>query len=91
MSAVRARRHRMMGGMPPIIELDPTQFGPDALAGLGAFSHVAVRFHFHQATAAPETGAHVARGTPAWPKVGILAQRAKGDSIGNCLRSTAHL
>lgn len=60
-----------------VIELDRTHFGPDALAGLDRFSHVEVLFVFHAATAAPETGARIPRGNPAWPAVGIFAQRAK--------------
>jgi tRNA (Thr-GGU) A37 N-methylase len=62
---------------PARIELDPDAFGPDALLGLDQFSHVEVLFHFHAAVAAPETGARIPRGNPAWPKAGIFAQRAK--------------
>lgn len=60
-----------------VIELDRTHFGPDAFAGLDSFSHVEVLFVFHAATATPETGARIPRGNPAWPCVGIFAQRAK--------------
>lgn len=59
------------------IELDPSQFGPEALAGLADFSHVEVLFHFHAADAAPETGARSPRGNPVLPRIGIFAQRAK--------------
>ena len=59
------------------IELDTARFGPEALAGLEAFSHVEVLFTFHAAEGAGETGARVPRDNPAWPKVGIFAQRAK--------------
>jgi tRNA (Thr-GGU) A37 N-methylase len=59
------------------IELDTTQFGPEALLGLAAFSHVEVLFYFHATTAAPETGARHPRNNPAWPRVGIFAQRGK--------------
>jgi tRNA-Thr(GGU) m(6)t(6)A37 methyltransferase TsaA len=59
------------------IELDPIQFGPDALLGLADFSHVEVLFHFHATETAPETGARRPRGNPGWPRVGIFAQRAK--------------
>lgn len=62
---------------PARIELDPAAFGPDALLGLDAFSHVEVLFHFHAAETQPETGARVPRGNPAWPRIGIFAQRAK--------------
>lgn len=59
------------------IELDSDRFGPEALAGLTAYSHIEVLFHFHATTCEPETGARVPRGNPAWPRVGIFAQRAK--------------
>jgi tRNA (Thr-GGU) A37 N-methylase len=60
------------------IELDPVQFGPEATAGLGEFSHVEVLYHFHKvAPATVETGARHPRGNQAWPKVGIFAQRGK--------------
>jgi tRNA (adenine37-N6)-methyltransferase len=62
---------------PARIELDAARFGPEALAGLEAFSHVEVLFHFHAAEGAGETGARTPRGNPAWPKVGIFAQRGK--------------
>ena len=60
-----------------VVELDTELFGPEALAGLAAFSHVEVLFHFHAAEGLGETGARIPRGNPAWPKVGIFAQRAK--------------
>jgi len=59
------------------IELDTTRFGPEALAGLEQFSHIEVLFYFHAAEGTGETGARVPRDNPAWPKVGIFAQRAK--------------
>jgi tRNA (adenine37-N6)-methyltransferase len=62
---------------PARIELDPARFGPEALAGLDDFSHVEVLFHFHAAPGVGETGARVPRNNPAWPKIGIFAQRAK--------------
>lgn len=50
---------------------------PDtALAGLDAFSHALIVFHFDMID--PETivtGARRPRGNPAWPEVGIFAQR----------------
>jgi tRNA-Thr(GGU) m(6)t(6)A37 methyltransferase TsaA len=60
------------------IALDPKQFAPDVAAGLDAFSHIEVIFHFDRAN--PEginTGARHPRGNTAWPKVGIFAQRGK--------------
>ena len=59
------------------IELDPEQFGPDALQGLDAFSYVEVLFVFDRVDAAEvETGTRHPRGRADWPDVGIFAQRA---------------
>jgi len=60
------------------IELDLTVLGPDATAGLRSFSHVEVVFVFDRVE--PDEVARNdrhPRGNPAWPRVGILAQRAK--------------
>lgn len=60
------------------IELDATRFGPDALLGLDAFSHVEVVFLFDRVPLeSVEHGARRPRGNPDWPLVGIFAQRAK--------------
>jgi tRNA (adenine37-N6)-methyltransferase len=60
------------------IVLDPARLSPDATAGLDAFSHVEVIFHFDRASAeSVNTGARHPRGRTDWPKVGILAQRGK--------------
>ncbi len=60
------------------IELDPSRLGPGAAAGLDAFSHVEVIFHFDRARPAEiNTGARHPRGREDWPMVGILAQRGK--------------
>jgi len=59
------------------VELDSTQFGAEALAGLDQFSHVEVLFYFHAATDAPTLSARHPRGRADWPKVGIFAQRGK--------------
>jgi tRNA (adenine37-N6)-methyltransferase len=60
------------------IRLDVTRIEPDALRGLDAFSHLEVVYHFHLVAAdAVHTGARRPRGNPAWPSVGILAQRGK--------------
>ena len=59
------------------IELD-ARFTADALVGLADFSHVEVVFHFHavdEATLA--SGLRHPRGNPAWPAVGIFAQRGR--------------
>ncbi|BBL59839.1 SAM-dependent methyltransferase [Methylomonas koyamae] len=54
------------------------EFCSAALAGLDAFSHVEVLFLFHQvAESNIVTGARHPRNNPAWPQVGIFAQRAK--------------
>lgn len=53
-------------------------FGPDALYGLGDFSHVEVLFFMNQVDPAKvETGARHPRGRKDWPLVGIFAQRGK--------------
>jgi tRNA (adenine37-N6)-methyltransferase len=70
------------------IALDPTQFAADALAGLDAFSHIEVVFHFDRV---PDdeirSGARHPRGRKDWPAVGIFAQRGKGrpNRIGVCI------
>jgi len=59
------------------IALTPV-FGPEALAGLGGFSHVEVVFLFHRvAESAVVTSARHPRGRVDWPKVGIFTQRGK--------------
>ncbi|MBI1245473.1 MAG: tRNA (N6-threonylcarbamoyladenosine(37)-N6)-methyltransferase TrmO [Alphaproteobacteria bacterium] len=60
------------------IDLDPAQFGPEALAGLAAFSHAEILFVFDRvAQSEVERGARHPRGRTDWPKVGIFAQRGK--------------
>lgn len=50
----------------------------DALSGIEDFSHVEVIFYFDRVPAENiETGARRPRNNPAWPEVGILAQRGK--------------
>jgi tRNA (adenine37-N6)-methyltransferase len=66
------------GGVEAVIELDADRFGPEAVAGLDAFSHVEVVFVFDRVDEdRVETGARRPRGNPVWPEVGIFAQRAK--------------
>ncbi len=61
-----------------VIELDGSQFTAEALRGLEAFSHVDVVFVFDRVDASQvERGARHPRNNPAWPEVGIFAQRAK--------------
>ena len=67
------------GDVDTSIVLDADRFPADTLAGLDAFSHLEVVFHFH--LVAPDDVTTVARhprGRTDWPKVGIFAQRAKG-------------
>lgn len=60
-----------------IIELT-TEFTEASLQGLDQFSHAEILFHFHLAKAESiERDARHPRGNPAWPKVGIFAQRGK--------------
>ncbi|MGE0667232.1 MAG: SAM-dependent methyltransferase [Sphingomonadales bacterium] len=70
------------------IALDAGRFGPDALAGLDAFSHVEVLFAFHLvAEDAVNAGARHPRGNLDWPRVGIFAQRGKDrpNRLGLCI------
>lgn len=63
------------GGVEAEIVLDD-RFGPEALQGLDAFSHAWVIFVFDRIDPAKvNTGARRPRGNPAWPEVGIFAQR----------------
>lgn len=61
-----------------VIRVDGTRFGPDAPAGLDAFSHLEVVFRFHLVDpSAVTTTARRPRGNTAWPRVGIFAQRGR--------------
>jgi len=65
------------GGAESSIVLDD-RFEPDALQGLDAFSHVEVIFWFDRVDPAKVVaGARRPRNNPAWPAVGIFAQRGK--------------
>lgn len=60
------------------IQLDETRFKPEALAGVELFSHVEVVFLMDRVDPAKiETGARFPRNNPAWPRMGIFAQRGK--------------
>ena len=60
------------------IILDPGQLKLDATAGLEAFSHIVVTYVFDRVGEGEiERSARHPRGRTDWPKVGILAQRAK--------------
>jgi tRNA (adenine37-N6)-methyltransferase len=53
-------------------------FQPEALQGLADFSHAEILFQFHKLDPAKiVTGARHPRNNPAWPLVGIFAQRGK--------------
>jgi tRNA-Thr(GGU) m(6)t(6)A37 methyltransferase TsaA len=55
-----------------------SDFMPEALEGLGEFSHVEVLFLFHRVEPrAIVTGARHPRNRQEWPAVGIFAQRGK--------------
>lgn len=61
-----------------IVRLDAARFGPDAVAGLDAFSHLEVVFVFDRVPDAKiELGARRPRNNPDWPLVGVFAQRGK--------------
>lgn len=65
------------GGVESTILLDE-RFPAAALTGLDEFSHVEVVFVFDRVDPATvQAGARRPRGNPAWPEVGIFAQRAK--------------
>jgi tRNA (Thr-GGU) A37 N-methylase len=60
------------------VELDRSQFSPDAFAGLATFSHVEIVFRMDQVDPAKiESTARHPRNNPEWPRVGIFAQRGK--------------
>ncbi|MEU6879498.1 SAM-dependent methyltransferase [Streptomyces sp. NPDC046712] len=66
------------GEVSAVIRLDGSRFTPDALAGLDAFSHIEVVYHFDRVPPQKiETGARHPRGNTDWPLVGIFAQRGK--------------
>jgi tRNA (adenine37-N6)-methyltransferase len=53
-------------------------YGAQSLQGLAEFSHVEILYYFHEVAAAKIiTGARHPRNNPAWPAVGIFAQRGK--------------
>ncbi|HEY1601720.1 MAG TPA: SAM-dependent methyltransferase [Pirellulales bacterium] len=66
------------GGTVANIELDASQYPATSLAGLTDFSHVQIIYLFHKVgLASIVTAAEHPRENPAWPKVGIFAQRKK--------------
>ncbi|MFE7548376.1 SAM-dependent methyltransferase [Streptomyces gardneri] len=66
------------GDVESVVRLDAKAFGPEALAGLDAFSHLEIVYHFDRVRPdAVQTGARHPRGNTEWPLVGIFAQRGK--------------
>jgi tRNA-Thr(GGU) m(6)t(6)A37 methyltransferase TsaA len=66
------------GGVTSAIELDPGQLSEESILGLDQFSHLEVIYFLNQVRADEvETGARHPRNRADWPRVGILAQRAK--------------
>ena len=62
-------------------------FGPEAFDGIEEFSHAEIVFVFDRARESEITsGARHPRGNPAWPRVGIFAQR--GSRRPNLLGAT---
>ncbi len=60
------------------IEMDGSRFTPEAIAGIDAFSHLVVVYYFHKVDPSTiELNARHPRENPAWPKIGIFAQRGK--------------
>ncbi len=67
------------GGLVSEIHLLQDQFTPEALFGLGEFTHAEILFLMHKVPADEiEKGARHPRGRKDWPLVGIFAQRGKG-------------
>ncbi len=61
-----------------VIALDTALYGPEAFAGLDAFSHAEIIFLFDRvAPEKIEKGARHPRGRQDWPLTGIFAQRGK--------------
>ncbi len=74
------------GEVEATIALHPP-YSERSLLGLDQFSHVEVLFVFDRVDpASVHAGARVPRGNPAWPEVGIFAQRGKDrpNRIGLC-------
>ncbi len=66
------------GNVTSTIELDPELLTADSVLGLDQFSHLQVVYFLHKVGADDvETGARHPRNRADWPRVGILAQRAK--------------
>ena len=65
------------GSIEASLELDE-RFTPEALQGLSDFSHLDVLYLFHEIDEADVvTGVRRPRENPAWPELGIFAQRGR--------------
>jgi tRNA (adenine37-N6)-methyltransferase len=76
-----------------VIELVPG-LPPEALTGLSDFSHAEILFFFDQVDeGSVNLSARHPRNNPAWPKVGIFAQRAKGrpNRLGSTIVRIRHI
>jgi tRNA-Thr(GGU) m(6)t(6)A37 methyltransferase TsaA len=77
-SPITAAKDDCWAGTVVSIELDPSQFGPESLQGLDAFSHADILYHFDRiATDRIHTGLRHPRGRTDWPAIGIFAQRGR--------------
>jgi tRNA-Thr(GGU) m(6)t(6)A37 methyltransferase TsaA len=66
------------GSVESIITIDSPELTNEAFLELNSFSHIEVIYHLHLVPPEEiERGARHPRGRADWPKVGILAQRAK--------------
>src|ERR1700733_65722 len=66
------------GAVGSTIELDATRLTTDSVLGLDQFSHLEVIYFLNRVRENDvETGARHPRNRTDWPRVGILAQRAK--------------
>ncbi|MFM9445115.1 SAM-dependent methyltransferase [Streptomyces acidiscabies] len=64
------------GGTQSIIRIDGDQFTPDAVKGLGEFSHLEIVFRFHLTDPTDlHLGARRPRNNPEWPEVGTFGHR----------------
>jgi len=73
----REVRDDFWGGVESIIELAP-DLPTESLDGLDEFSHAEIIFLFHQVSPdAIVSSARHPRNNPAWPRVGVFAQRGK--------------
>jgi tRNA-Thr(GGU) m(6)t(6)A37 methyltransferase TsaA len=79
---VRSSRNELTddywGAVTSLIEFDSSRLSEESILGLEDFSHLEVIYFLHQVNDDEvETGARHPRNRTDWPRVGILAQRAK--------------